>query len=64
MRLPARISCDRCEQDLDFFGKPPDGWVSLDATYHTNPGATFDVCPECIQEVKAAGGLDLRQPGP
>jgi hypothetical protein len=62
--IPPGLRCDRCqtaEATLGNSEKVPEGWVMLECKYRTT-SRTLDVCPECIQEVKAAGGLDLRPP--
>jgi hypothetical protein len=63
--IPPGVRCDRCRTatievtlGTDTVGKD---WVKLTCMYKSTPCRTIDLCPECIQEVKAAGGLDLRQ---
>ena len=62
--IPPGVRCDRCslaEAKLAIGSeKIPEGWVKLNCEYR-NTSRVLDVCPDCIQEVKAAGGLDLRQ---
>jgi hypothetical protein len=63
--IPPGVRCDRCKSataevklGTDTVAKD---WVKLGLMYTVTPVRQIDLCPECVQEVKAAGGLDLRQ---
>jgi hypothetical protein len=61
--IPPGVRCDRCRTATAELNlgteKVAHDWVKLECKYR-NTSRTIDVCPGCIQEVKAAGGLDLR----